>query len=82
MGSSPYDRYFLVPSECVGRPCVDVVKVSTPFIASSRPVVPFLTLLLLLPRLLLLKALLVKEEAAFLALLLVLFFTSSALSIC
>ena len=82
MDSSPYDRYFLVPSECVGCPCVDVAKVSKPFIASLRPVVPYLTLLLLLPRLLLLKALLVKEEAAFLALLLVLFFTSSALSIC
>ena len=81
MDSSPFSGYFLVPSECVGRPCVDVVKVSTPFSASPRPVVPYLTLLLLLPRLLLLKALLVKEEAALLALLLW-SPTSSALSIC
>ena len=27
MDSSPYNGYFLVPSGCVGRPCVDVVKV-------------------------------------------------------
>ena len=31
MDSSPYDGYFLVPSECVGRPCVDVVKISHRF---------------------------------------------------
>ena len=31
MDFSPYNRYFHIPSECVGCSCVDVVKVSTPF---------------------------------------------------
>ena len=31
MDFSPYCGYFLVPNECAGCTCMDVVKVSTPF---------------------------------------------------
>ena len=82
MDFSPYCGYFLVPSECVGCSCMDVVKVSTPFyclasaggaVIDTTPTTPQVTT----PQ-----ALLVKEESARIALLLVLSPTSSALSMC
>ena len=82
MGSSPYDRYFLVPSECVGRPCVDVVEVSTPFYCLTSAGGAIFDTTPTTPQVITPQALLVKEEAAHLALLLVLSLTSSALSIC
>ena len=82
MDFSPYCGYFLVPNECVGCTCMDVVKVFTPFyclasaggaVVDTAPTTPQVTTL---------QALLVKEESARIALLLVLSPTSSALSIC
>ena len=71
MDSSPYDGYFLDPSECVGRPCVDVVEALTPFSCHTSAGDAIFDTTPTTPQVITPQALLVKEEAAYLALLLV-----------
>ena len=71
MGPSPCGRYFPNPSECVGRPCVDVVETLTPFSCLTSAGDAIFDTTPTTPQVITPQALLVKEEAAYLALLLV-----------